>query len=449
LGTDPHHESEGTERFKGSIGKILCFPGCERASIGNPLTLDICSTPLSEFLPMIRTPSKPAFTLIELLVVLSIITLLIAILLPALSMAREAGREAQCISNIRQWTIGSSAFAQENKQSLPQEGDTKPGWCARGTNVSPFSTLVLAPNSGVSATSMLSCISRKDWWANAIPQFLGQDSYANLSYNEAKGVGSPIPLPGRQTSSFYICPDAVLPDVTTTNPSTGQIWDNFGATLNRGYKWVPLKGYVIEAKGTDSTSNSNTSYISPDGSYAFTGAAPLIGPNNLYYYFNYVPNSALKRYLQAARGTTSSSSAQDEVKVTYDTIRSKGSETVLFMELRSTDHELSTSFNKATDGSGMYGFGSVSILASATADWQRFASRHNNGGNLAYMDGHAAFSTFQNAVTSNDGNIYSAGTGTNTYSDGTTPTSAYQPTATFDINKYGSMVWDAFDAGAY
>ena len=49
--------------------------------------------------------SRNAFTLIELLVVISIIALLIAILLPALSAARAAGRNAACLSMIRQHSV--------------------------------------------------------------------------------------------------------------------------------------------------------------------------------------------------------------------------------------------------------------------------------------------------------------------------------------------------------
>jgi len=49
---------------------------------------------------------RPAgFTLIELLVVIAIMALLLAIFLPALRLARERGRRAVCLSNLRQLTL--------------------------------------------------------------------------------------------------------------------------------------------------------------------------------------------------------------------------------------------------------------------------------------------------------------------------------------------------------
>ena len=63
---------------------------------------------------------RKGFTLIELLVVISIIALLIAILLPALTKARESAQVTQCASNLRQQGVATANFTLDHKDYLPK-----------------------------------------------------------------------------------------------------------------------------------------------------------------------------------------------------------------------------------------------------------------------------------------------------------------------------------------
>jgi prepilin-type N-terminal cleavage/methylation domain-containing protein len=74
------------------------------------------------------------FTLIELLVVIAIISLLMAILIPALERARKQARAMVCQSRLRQWSMTLAMYADDNQGHLPSSTtEITSLWLLRGT----------------------------------------------------------------------------------------------------------------------------------------------------------------------------------------------------------------------------------------------------------------------------------------------------------------------------
>jgi len=85
--------------------------------------------------PMLSKPSHKAFTLIELLVVIAIIAILAAMLLPALSKAKQRAQQISCISSMRQWGLSIQIYAGDNNDGIPRDGYSDGNiWLGSGTD---------------------------------------------------------------------------------------------------------------------------------------------------------------------------------------------------------------------------------------------------------------------------------------------------------------------------
>lgn len=162
-----------------------------------------------------NNPKGQGFTLVELLVVIGIIAVLIAILLPALSKARQAAMTVSCASNLRTVGQGLTLYQQDNGGLFPQATTSNsPGKTGSNENLN---------------------------WSTTVSKYLGSKNVSLEAYD---------PVNNRSMEVFK-CPSRKV-EATTTGPSVSNysghplIFGNgwLAATSNNGYgnpMWA--KGY--------------------------------------------------------------------------------------------------------------------------------------------------------------------------------------------------------------
>lgn len=115
-------------------------------------------------------PRRRAFTLVELLVVIAIIAILAALLLPALSAAKDRARTAQCLNNQHQLGLGMLMYVNGNQDTFPglaskANGYQPEDWIYWRTNTALYPPVEKSPiiaQSGTVNRSMFRCPSDQD-----------------------------------------------------------------------------------------------------------------------------------------------------------------------------------------------------------------------------------------------------------------------------------------------
>ncbi len=173
------------------------------------------------------------------------------------------------------------------------------------------------------------------WWGHVVPPYLDQPSYRELGANPDT---VPIPPDG---GSIFLDPSSDVPDNAPYQNSYG---------------------------GAAPAVNLNPSFGS-------SGGTPP--PGDLWFFFSYVPSSALPRSLNQA--------ADGDVNKKFPNLMPlhkipQTSATILMLEMRATDDEI-------PDGVTFAG----RDLDRGKANWKRVAGRHNDGGHYLFTDGHGSW----------------------------------------------------------
>jgi prepilin-type N-terminal cleavage/methylation domain-containing protein len=164
-----------------------------------------------------RSIASGGFTLVELLVVIAIIGMLVALLLPAVQAAREAGRRSQCSSNLKQFGLAINTYHDTNKRLPP--------------------SALIAPEGNMLWVGYLGPFAR------ILPYIEQGTVYGAMNPNTVYGDPNNVYAVGRSITIFF-CPSEPETEPSFI-PGFGDIGgNNYGFCMGDWYVWGGPNGTV-------------------------------------------------------------------------------------------------------------------------------------------------------------------------------------------------------------
>jgi len=188
---------------------------------------------------VLRGRRSYGFTLVELLVVIAIIGILVALLLPAVQAAREAGRRSQCSNNLKQMSFGLLNCAETYKGILPPGVGLYPRNIATPKNSDGGILLHLLP-----FVEQLPLYENTYAWPEPNDRNGGQQTYSQW-------VGK-MNSPGALVPTFQ-CPSDPTDETLASQSRTSYVHN--GQIFRHNYNWGGV-GPTKLANVTDGTANT-------------------------------------------------------------------------------------------------------------------------------------------------------------------------------------------------